>query len=493
MDEEQRQEIRDLFEGGMTIRAIARKLARDPKTIRRVLGRLKQKSQPPKLEPFKALVKKLCQEDLAAPRILREIRQQGYTGGLTLLKAYLKEIRGPRQRQRKAFRRFETRVAEEAQVDWSPYRVKIAGVEVVAHCFSMILCYSRRLWIGFFRNERLPTLLFAHVEALRYHQGSTHRLVYDNQTTVTLGRIGREPLWNPAFLEFAKFYGFKPHACKVGHKERKGKVERPFGWIESDFLRGKVFTSWEDLNEQAHVWLETIANVRKHTTLGRYVHELYAEEKLFLIALPATDFPTERREVRKVAKDGYVALDGSFYPAPSRLVGQFVTVRIYPSRVEILDGRGQVAAVHVIPTAPRRIPSPPEAPLGSAAPLSTTALETGFLARFPGAESFLVGLKRRMNALTPIHLRRLERLVEIYGETLVARAIDRAMAYRNFNSLSVSRILERAHPNVVPEPPAEPLLAGPEVLGLLDDVDSGSPQDYTLDSMPPSEDSPDGT
>ena len=67
------------------------------------------------------------------------------------------------------------------------------------------------------------------------------------------------------------------------------------------------------------------------------------------------------------------------------------------------------------------------------------------------------------------------------------------MAYRNFNALAVSRILERTHPNVVPEPPVEPLSAGPEVLGALDDVDPGSPRDYTLDSTPPSEDSPDGT
>lgn len=493
MDPEEIQQIQDLFARGMTIRAIARKLGRDPKTIRRVLGRPQRKPEPPKLEPFKTLIKELSEKDYAAPRILRDLREQGYKGGMTALKAYLKEIRGSRRSSRKAFRRFETRVAQEAQVDWSPYRLKIGGTEAVAHCFSMILCYSRRLWIGFFRNERLPSLLYAHVQALRYHQGSAERLVYDNQTTVTLGRVGGQPLWNPSFLEFAKFYGFTPHVCKVGHKERKGKVERPFGWLESDFLKGTQFHSWEDLNEKARAWLDTVANVRKHSTTGRKVDELYAEEKPYLIALPETDFPTERREVRKVQKDGYVPVDGSLYPVPSHLVGQFVTVRIYPSRVEILDGAGKVATAHPIPTQPRRLPAPPEAPSRSQAPLSLTALETGFLARFPGAEAFLVGLKRRMNALSPIHLRRIERLVDIYGEANVARAIERAMVYRNFNSLALSRILERTHPNVVKEPPAEPISAGPEVLGLLDDVDPGSPRDYTVDSTPPTEDTPDGT
>ena len=92
-----------------------------------------------------------------------------------------------------------------------------------------------------------------------------------------------------------------------------------------------------------------------------------------------------------------------------------------------------------------------------------------------------------MNALTPIHLRQIDRLVAIYGDAHVAAAIERAMSYRNFNARSVERILERNHPNVIPEPPAEPLTAGPEALGALDEVDSGSPQDCTLDSLPPTD------
>jgi hypothetical protein len=116
----------------------------------------------------------------------------------------------------------------------------------------------------------------------------------------------------------------------------------------------------------------------------------------------------------------------------------------------------------------------------------------GFMARFPRFPDFLEGLKCRMNALTPIHLRQIERLVGIYGEAHVAAAIERALAYRNFSALSVARILERAHPTVVPEPPVELLTANPDALGALDEIDSGSPEDYTLDSMPPTEEASHG-
>ena len=79
----------------------------------------------------------------------------------------MRSLRGPRKKQRKVFRRFETDPGKESQVDWSPYRVLIAGVATVVHAFSLVLCFSRRLYIRLFRNERLPTLLWAHAEAFR--------------------------------------------------------------------------------------------------------------------------------------------------------------------------------------------------------------------------------------------------------------------------------------------------------------------------------------
>src|SRR5207244_12469773 len=67
-------------------------------------------------------------------------------------------------------------------------------------------------------------------------------------------------------------------------------------------------------------------------------------------------------------------------------------------------------------------------------PLSLTVLDTRFLAYFPDALDFLEGLKLRMKSLAPIHLRRIERLVDIYGTTRAKAAIARAQSYRNYRS-----------------------------------------------------------
>jgi transposase len=482
MSPEEIQEVKELERCGLSIRGIARKLGRNVKTIRRVLGRPRRGQSESKLDRFKEKILELDGKEYRVPRILREIRELGYTGSRSILQVFLRKHRGPRKAERRVFRRFETGPALESQIDWSPFRLVIAGEERVAHCFSLILAYSRMLFIAFYRNERLPTLLHAHVEAFGYAGGLSRRHVYDNMATVTVGRLGGKPIWNPAFLDFAKHYGFEPWACKKKDPNRKGKIERPYPFIFDDFLRGSRFESWDDLNRRARTWLDTVANARKHETTKRVPAEMFLEEKDLLIRLPPIAFDTGRIEMRKVQVDGYVPLDGSLYPAPASLVGQYVRVRVFPHGIEILDGAGQVAARHPIPDRPTRLPAdwgPPR----KETEMTRTAMESRFLAHFPGGGPFLEGLLRRMKSLAPFHLRQIERMEDLYGESRVGEALRRATAYKNFNALAVRRILEDAYPDVIPEPPLGPMAMGLSALDALGDVDSGSLRDTAIDSM----------
>ncbi len=485
---EEQRELQRLLHEHIPIRAIARRLNRDVKTIRRALGR---SPSPPalaasKLAPYHALIRERAQQGLRSPRILREIRARGYTGGKTILKAFLRTLGPHPPRPPRVFRRFETRPGEEAQSDWSPYRVLIASRETIVHAFSLILCFCRRLFVAFFRDERLPTLLWAHQEAFRYHQGLCRRIAYDNQTAITLGRVGGKPRWHPTFLAFAQHYGFEPSVGRPRHKERRGKVERPFHYLEHDFLAGRTFASWDDLHAQCREWLDTVANVRVHGTTRRRVDEAFAEEQPCLIVLPSVSFPSARQEPRVVQKDGYIPVDGSYYPVPEALLDRGpVNVRIDPRQVHLLDAAGHIVASHPVPDTPTRLPAPVPSPGHPRVALSRSAQEAAFLARFPDARAFLDGLAHRMTTLTPIHLRALDQLVALYGHDAVQDALARAAAYRNFNARAVERILQRAHPTVVPEPALGALSPRPEAFGALDDTDPGSLHNYTFDSMPP--------
>jgi len=349
----------------------------------------------------------------------------------------------------------------------------------------MILAFSRRLFIAFFRNEKLPTLLFAHTEAFKYFQGCCHKLVYDNMTTVTIGRSNHKPIWNQNFLAFAKHYGFTPWACRPRHSDRKGKVERPFSYLEADFLRGSSFDSWDDLNTKALHWLNTVANKRVHSTTREVPDERFKAEKDLLIKLPEDNFPTYRREIRSVQLDGYISVDGSYYPVPGTRPKQVVVLHLYPDRVEVLGPTGKVAASYPVIGEHQRLPWPGELPHPGKKPaLSRPEMENRFLAKFPEADPFLQGLKIRMKSFAPVHLAKIDRLSCHYTLEDIAIAIKRAMDYRNYSSQVIERILQKLRPDICTDILQMPVEGNPAALGALDDVEISTPEEYEYDTRP---------
>jgi hypothetical protein len=94
-----------------------------------------------------------------------------------------------------------------------------------------------------------------------------------------------------------------------------------------------------------------------------------------------------------------------------------------------------------------------------------------FLRRFPTLATLVDGLKLKMKTLAPVHLRKLLRLAEAYGQDAFLAAAARAQAFRRFDALAVARILQRAQPEPPDEPPSPLGGNGAVVLG---EVDPGS-------------------
>jgi transposase len=505
MDPEMTQKMIHLFQNGMPKRAIARKLGRNVKTVRRILAKhgltqpqgnstpVPRERPESKLTPFLEEIDKRVTKELTGSRILREIRNLGYTGGRTILLDHIRKLRGPAQAPQRFFRRFETAPAQEAQADWSPYRVQIAGRIVLVHCFSIILCFSRYLFIQFHRDERLPSLLAAHIDAFSFFGGVTRTVVYDNMATVTLGRTGGKPLWNPKFLPFAQHYMYEPRLCRPADPNRKGKVESPFAYIEKDFLKGRTFHSWDHLHRAAQAWLRGVANRRKHGTTQLIPEEAWLSERDFLTDLPETTFPAYRQEMRTVSDDALVSVDGSRYSVPVHLIGQgrSVCVRIHPRLIEILNRNGQIIATHRKPDFPGRLVIDQDhyAAIKRTPPRSHNRTDLRFLDRFPGAEPFLKGLKARMKALYGPHLREILLLIPLYGHRPVQQAIQHASGYGNFNAYAVRRILQDRFPLISPDIPLDASVPENAFQPYIDDVETGSFDDYRqYTDQPPTED-----
>ncbi len=448
-----------------------------------------------KLEPFLDHVEARVAKRLTTTRILREIREIGYSGGRTILAKRVRQIQcrltlAPRKDVKC---RFETPVGQEMQIDWSPYLVSIAGRIVKIHALGCLLAFSRKLSLHFYRDERESTLLEALACAFQDFDGVTLYVVLDNMATAVLGRIGRDrkPLWHPRFLDFARHYGFTPYACAVRDPNRKGKKEKSFRLVWDDFLNGSEFASWEDLDERRRIWLnETpdVANLRVHGTTRLVPNRAFEDEHPFLIRLPEATFPVHDEEIRDVDNDSTVWVGGTPYTVPTSLANHSVAVRLFSDHFEVLDRLGRIAfsrcyvpddqkgrlmidSTHYASLARRRRAS------------SGDRLDEAFLRRFPQLQDFVDGLKRRTKTLAPIHIRSLIRLADSYGEPQFLTAACRAQEYRRFDAHAVERILERTAP-----PPAEPVAPlsghGPLILG---DVDPGALDSYAqIDNAAPS-------
>jgi transposase len=464
-----REEILNLHRCGYGTRKIAPRVGFDRKVIRRVLqheGRLPVPSEPTpetsekrpsKLDPFREHVEKKVRNDLTTTRILREIRDAGYEGGRTILGEYVQELRPTLgiSEPKLVTPRFETRPGQEGQLDWSPFRLPMGGKIVVVHALGCMLCASRKTFIYFYRNERQPILLEGMSCSFEYFGGCPHRLGVDNMATAVLGRwaANGKPVWNPGFLAHARHYGYEPFACKPRGPNRKGKKEKFFRLLWDDFLKGKSFESFDDLNRQVLIWLDKtpeVGNLRIHGTTKEIPNEVWLVEKPLLIALPSERFPVYEDSVRVVDQDSTLSIHGTTYTVPSHLASRSVAVRLYAEHFEVLDRHRRVAfARRYVSLADKGkliIDDTHYAPRKRRPPMSGDRLDEAFTKRFPELASYVLGLRHRWNRLAPIHVRKLLRLAEAYGEEALRKAITRANEYRRFDAGAVERILEREYP-----------------------------------------------
>lgn len=119
--------------------------------------------------------------------------------------------------------------------------------------------------------------------------------------------------------------------------QTKGKVDRPFGYVESNLLGGGCFHSLEHLNETTAWWLAEVADVRIHRQTKARPVDRHAEEQPRLISLPTWPFDASEVVYRTVDAEGFVVYRQNFYLAPWRLIGQAVAVRTTETELVIHD------------------------------------------------------------------------------------------------------------------------------------------------------------
>ena len=349
------QEIEELKRQGLSILAISQLLGFDRKTVRRYLRKPEgtptygpRPVRPSKLDGFKPYLEERLKAGVwNAQVLLRELRARGYAGGYTILKDWLQPQR--ESAQSVAVRRFETPPGKQAQVDWGHLgSIEIDGAERRLNGFTFTLGYSRTMMAEAALDQKLGTLLKMHEEAFRQLGGVPEEILYDRMKTVWVEIDERgEVVWNPVFLDFARYWGFTPRLCRPYRAQTKGKVESGVKYVRRNFLcglQGREPSSLTDLNAQLRAWVWEVANQRVHGTTREQVAVRWDMDQFHLQPLDGRpSYPYVDEELRKVARDAYVAWQGSRYSVPWAYAGKPVWVRELGGDIEVHHGRERIA------------------------------------------------------------------------------------------------------------------------------------------------------
>jgi transposase len=331
-------DIHVLFKQLGSIRAVAKQTGFSRNTVRKML----RSSSPPKFEkgrvasaidPFKEHVtRRFTEHGLSANRLLEEIRAQGFTGSIHMVRRLLRKLRPLRVAAARATLRFETAPGHQAQCDWAycgrhPDR---DGKLVPVYAFVMVLSFSRTLFIRFTTSMRMAELLDCHRRAFLYFGGVPHQVL------------------NPVMVDFASHHGFAIKTCRPYRPRTKGKVERMVDYVKDNFLRGRTFADMDDLNSQAQAWLDQTANVRVHATTGHRPVDLLASERPALTPWDLIrTYTFIERHSRRVARESMVSFEASRYSVPPVYVGREVTVELCGERgVVIIRSGDAIVAEH---------------------------------------------------------------------------------------------------------------------------------------------------
>jgi transposase len=445
----QRTAILELHALKVAIREIARTMKISRKSVRRVL----QSNSPEvpalerreKAEPFRQQILELLSLNKGnLVRVHEELQADGAHLSYPALTAFCRR-HGIGQEPQRVSGQYHFEPGEEMQHDTSPHTVELNGKKCAVQTASAVLAYSRMLFFQCYPTfKRFDCKVFL-TDALGYFRGSAGRVMIDNTHVVVLRGTGREMVPVPEMAAFAERFGFRFVAHERGDANRSARVERPFHFIENNFLAGRTFSTWDDLNRQARQWCDRVnSTYKKH--LHAVPRELFALEQTRLKPLPAWIPDVYRVHERIVDIDGYVALHSNRYSVPYSWTGRRVEIRETRSKIEIqLDARHIVAHDRLAEAQQQRITLPEHRPPRGERDKrrASPAEQQTILQLAPELARYLTALQQHGRQSFVFALRQLLGLIRDYPRDAVVPAIDEAARYGLYDMDRIERMILR--------------------------------------------------
>ncbi len=294
------------------------------------------RSGPSVLDGFTTVIDDLLRSGVTNSVVcLERLKERGFPGSLSTVKRYISTHRNlvpaPRRLvdpQGSRGIRYSTQPGESFQLDWGFTNVLTPeGDEFRAACLAMICHHCGRRYVEFFPNARQENLFIGMIHAFTY-MGIPKNVRTDNMKSVVVRRdTGGRPVWQKDYESFMDTVGFETRLCKPRHPFTKGKVERLIRYIKDNFLAGRVFWNFNDLNEACLQWCGN-GNSIYHREIDDIPEKLHAQ-RCMRTARPFEESPEiliHLCPLRRISFDGFVNYEGRRFGVPYRFSGKEVRV-----------------------------------------------------------------------------------------------------------------------------------------------------------------------
>ncbi len=355
------------YRDGLSLSEIERRTGLTRKTVRRWLdaaeGTEPQYRRRPagdtKIAPYAAQLIKALETDARRPKrdrrtalkLYGELQAAGFTGDYSRVTEFVRRWReSGGEALVKAYVPLHFELGEAFQFDWSEEHLVIGGVWRKILAAHLKLCASRAFVLQAYPTQSHEMLFDAHTRSFTALGGIPRRGIYDNmRTAVDKVKKGKARTVNTRFAAMASHYLFDADFCNVASGWEKGIVEKN---VQDSRLRiwqdaaKEKFGSFAELNLWLLARCRALWQELRHTEYGDLtVAEMLEHEQPSLMPM-VTPFDGYVETLGKVSSICLVSHGRNRYSAPCELVGQVVSIRIYPERIDLV-AHDTVVASHL--------------------------------------------------------------------------------------------------------------------------------------------------
>lgn len=374
------------FEEGKRISAIARKFARDRKTVRKYINLENFSEEPPsgernrgksKLDPYKEEIDTWLKDDKKARRKQRHTATrvfQRLEDKYPEFDCSYRTVADYVSKRKKEIWKQDSRAslplvhkAGEAQVDFGSADFYEKGILYRGKYLNVSFPFSNAGYLQLFKGENNECLFEGLVRIFEYMGGIPHRLWFDNASTMVSWtvkernrsedkvtrnipdskRIDENRMFTDAFLRFKQHHGFTAAFCNPASGNEKGNVENKVGYHRRNLL--VPVPQFDNLEEYNRELLERSVkdHDREHYRHERSIASLHEKDKEKLHPLPSVAFDCSKYEMYKVDNCGKFRVKGNHtYSTAPKYAGQKILVRITSDRVIPLDESHRPITIH---------------------------------------------------------------------------------------------------------------------------------------------------